>query len=610
MRTSVTIALSLIAHTNAGKTTLARTLLQRDVGEVRDEPHVTEFSEDHLLVRSPLGDELRLWDTPGLGDSVRLARRLRLQGRALGWFMTEVWDRWRDRAFWSTQQALRHVREHSQVVLYLVNAAESPEAASYIEAEMELLAWLGKPVLVLLNQLGPPRPSAAEAQDVQRWRRHLQGLQAGVQVLPMDAFARCWVQELTLLRAAQTLLDGAQADAMGRLGDAWLAMREATFDAAVGVLARTLADVACMRQRIEPAAGLAERVKRLASRLGPLFGADGANDPTARAQATLAARLDDAVRDSTVELLKLHGLEGRAQGEIFARVATQFELRERVPEGPAALLGGVLSGALAGLKADLATGGLTMGGGLGFLESFALSALTRPCKILVELQDPRNLKAERGDPEAARYLAPEPFIESDAPEILAEAEIAVRGVSGNRARAERLTRYVNGLLEKKPTISLPSAREVLRTKVGDCNEHTVLYVAMARALGMPARISVGLVFVRGAFYYHAWPEVYVAEEGNAGGGRGLWLPVDPTFNEFPADATHLRLARGGLDKQTVILPLIGRLKITVLELELTPDSTPILAGGQPVDLGPLAIPIPKRQSCCTCLSQPSRTGRP
>ena len=215
------------------------------------------------------------------------------------------------------------------------------------------------------------------------------------------------------------------------------------------------------------------------------------------------------------------------------------------------------------------------------------------------------MKAERGDPETARYLAPEPFIESDAPEIRAEAEIAVRGVSGNRARAERLTRYVNGLLEKKPTISLPSAREVLRTKVGDCNEHTVLYVAMARALGMPARISVGLVFIRGAFYYHAWPEV------RRGGGTParLWLPVADA-EPFPADATHLRLARGGLDKQTVILPLIGRLKMTVLELELAPNATPILAGGQAVDLGPLAIPIPKRQSCCTCLSQASRTGRP
>jgi len=105
-------------------------------------------------------------------------------------------------------------------------------------------------------------------------------------------------------------------------------------------------------------------------------------------------------------------------------------------------------------------------------------------------------------------------------------------------------------------MSLPSAQEVLRTKVGDCNEHTVLFVAMARSLGIPARIDVGVAFVRGAFYYHAWPEVYIDE----GQGHGMWLPVDPTFNQFPADATHLRLARGGLDKQTAILPLIGRVK--------------------------------------------------
>jgi 50S ribosome-binding GTPase len=383
---SVPIALSLIAHTNAGKTTLARTLLQRDVGEVRDEPHVTEFSEDHLLLTSPAGDTLRLWDTPGLGDSVRLVRRLRLQGHALGWFMTEVWDRWRDRAFWSTQQALRHVREHSHVVLYLVNAAESPEAASYIEAELELLAWLNKPVLVLLNQLGPPRPPAVEAQDVARWQRHLNGLRAGVQVLPMDAFARCWVQELTLLRAVQSVLDGEAAQAMARLRDGWQQMREATFDRAMAVLARFLADVACTRQRIEPAAGLADRVKRLASSIGPLFGGSGdGNDPTAQARVALAARLDDAVRDSTTGLLTLHGLEGRAQGEILARVATQFELRTRVPEGRAAVLGGVLSGALAGLKADLATGGLTMGGGLlagGLLGALGGAGLARGINVM------------------------------------------------------------------------------------------------------------------------------------------------------------------------------------------------------------------------------------
>jgi len=220
---------------------------------------------------------------------------------------------------------------------------------------------------------------------------------------------------------------------------------------------------------------------------------------------------------------------------------------------------------------------------------------------IIEVRDPQTLSPARADPEADRYVAAEPLIESDDPVIRAEAERAVGGINGTRARVERLTRYVNGLLEKKPTMSIPSAREVLRTKVGDCNEHTALFVAMARSLGIPARIDVGLVFVRGAFYYHAWPEVYIDE----GSGRGLWLPVDPTLNQFPADATHVRLARGGLEKQTVILPLVGHLKMTILDLELAPNSRPILAGAPPADLGALAIPLPRRKACCACARERS-----
>ncbi len=206
----------------------------------------------------------------------------------------------------------------------------------------------------------------------------------------------------------------------------------------------------------------------------------------------------------------------------------------------------------------------------------------------IEIVDPKTLEAGPADPDAARYLGPEPLIESDAPEIRAEAGIAVGDATDRRVQAERLTRHVNGLLDKKPTVSLPSARDVLRTKIGDCNEHTALYVAMARSLGIPARIAVGLAFVRGAFYYHAWPEVYLDE----GDDRGLWLPVDPTFNEFPADATHLRLARGGLDKQTAILPLIGRLKMTILDLDLVPGSTPIVVGAPAPDGPAIALPVP------------------
>jgi transglutaminase-like putative cysteine protease len=222
----------------------------------------------------------------------------------------------------------------------------------------------------------------------------------------------------------------------------------------------------------------------------------------------------------------------------------------------------------------------------------------------VELIDPQSLQAGPADPDIEQYLGPEPLIESDAPEIRAEAEKAVAGIDGPRARAEKLTRYVNALLDKKPTVSLPSAREVLRTKVGDCNEHTALYVAMARSIGIPSRIAVGLVYVRGvtgAFYYHAWPEVYIDE----GSGRGLWLPVDPTLNEFPADATHLRLARGGLDKQAAILPLIGRLKMTVLDMKLAENSTPILVG-RPSDLSPISLDVPKRRTGGCCWWSPSR----
>jgi hypothetical protein len=241
------------------------------------------------------------------------------------------------------------------------------------------------------------------------------------------------------------------------------------------------------------------------------------------------------------------------------------------------------------------------------LSTFDLNGGTqRMIDGVLELRDPQAMKPEPADPDVARYLSAEMFLESDAPEIIAEAEKAVNGVTGTRDRAEKLTRYVNALLEKKPTVSLPSAREVLRTKVGDCNEHTALYVAMARALGIPARIAVGLVYIHGAFYYHAWPDVYLTEgsglraEGSAK-APGMWLPVDPTLNQFPADATHLRLARGGLDKQTVILPLIGKLTMDVIEVKLAPNSTAILVGKQPVDLGALSIPIPQRESaCCKC----------
>ena len=223
----------------------------------------------------------------------------------------------------------------------------------------------------------------------------------------------------------------------------------------------------------------------------------------------------------------------------------------------------------------------------------------------IEIRDARDLRPGPAPADLAPFLRPEPFLESDAPEIVAEAQKAAGAPAPPRLRAERLVRHVHAILEKKPTVSLPSALEVLKTRIGDCNEHTALYVAMARSLGLPARIAVGLVYLRGAFYYHAWPEVWVEESR----GRGLWLPVDPTLNQFPADATHVRLTRGGLERQAAILGLVGRARLEVLDVELTAGATPILVGRAASDLRPLDLQLPRRDgSGRGCWSSPARSG--
>jgi len=153
------------------------------------------------------------------------------------------------------------------------------------------------------------------------------------------------------------------------------------------------------------------------------------------------------------------------------------------------------------------------------------------------------------------HLAPEPLIQSDDRRIVRRAEqIAGRWDDDPRRVAQRLTRSVHSMLEKKVTFSVPSAVQVLETLQGDCNEHTVLYVAMARALGLPARTAVGLVYLDGAFFYHAWPEVWM----------GQWVAVDPTFGQYPADAAHIRFVIGGLAQQVEIVRLIGNLDIEVV----------------------------------------------
>ncbi len=158
----------------------------------------------------------------------------------------------------------------------------------------------------------------------------------------------------------------------------------------------------------------------------------------------------------------------------------------------------------------------------------------------------------------AEYLRPSVYIQCDHPDIIKASEEILAGETDARRAVARLTEGVYRMLRKNPTASLPSALDVLKTKEGDCNEHAILFAALARAAGIPTKIYVGLINLYGdAYWYHAWCAVWL----------GTWVPVDPTFNQFPANLYHLKLKEGELSEQAKVLRVVGKLKIEILQYQ-------------------------------------------
>lgn len=366
------IHLSLVSHTNIGKTTLARTLLSRDIGEVADRAHVTETTDDYVLARTPEGCELILWDTPGFGNSVALAKRLEGRANPVGWFLSEVWDRVANKSLWLNQKALKHVKEVSSVVLYLVNATELPDTAPYVSAEMRILEWIGKPVIVLLNQMGQPKAPEAEQADVDRWKDAMAEYPIVSSVLPMDAFARCWVQEFALFDAIAQALPEEQKAAMEALQEVWSRKRRAAYSASIQALSDYLEKLSKDREVAENATVL-DQLKFLGKRLG-LFKNETTQDPLGAAQTALSSRAADEFCALTDKLIAINSLKGKGvRKELLKRLQTDWNVTSSVPPAPAAVAGAIGTGAAGGLASDLATGGLSMG--LGTLIGTVVGAL-------------------------------------------------------------------------------------------------------------------------------------------------------------------------------------------------------------------------------------------
>lgn len=147
-----------------------------------------------------------------------------------------------------------------------------------------------------------------------------------------------------------------------------------------------------------------------------------------------------------------------------------------------------------------------------------------------------------------------PFIQADNPQILSMARKVAGDATTVDVAIERLVHFVYAHVKDTYVPSFSNALEVLQSERGDCTEHSVLFVGLARALNIPARVAVGVGYwpAGEGFGWHAWAEVQV---------EGKWYTVDPTWNQVNADATHIKLADGSPMQQARIVMLLGKLVI-------------------------------------------------
>ena len=157
--------------------------------------------------------------------------------------------------------------------------------------------------------------------------------------------------------------------------------------------------------------------------------------------------------------------------------------------------------------------------------------------------------------EPAVFLEPAALIQSDHPLMVQQLWQIISEKDAPFLRIQKISAWVFKNIQKRPVLSVSNALETLENRMGDCNEHAVLFAALARAGGIPAQIEAGLVYLGGRFYYHAWNSVFL----------GKWITVDSLMNQIPADITHITLSRGNPETQMEILGAIGNIGISILE---------------------------------------------
>jgi len=169
----------------------------------------------------------------------------------------------------------------------------------------------------------------------------------------------------------------------------------------------------------------------------------------------------------------------------------------------------------------------------------------------------RQAPLAQGDP--AKYLKATLAAPSNLGEIADLARKIVLGVKNEDQKIVNLLLWMDANIAKEAIDSF-TAIDVLRERRAECQGHAYLFAAFSRALGIPARVVNGLAYseAHGGFLFHTWNEAWIA-------GRG-WRPVDATFGQPHADATHIKLVEGETSGELLpLVGLVGRLRVSSME---------------------------------------------
>ncbi|MFO0554399.1 MAG: transglutaminase-like domain-containing protein [Polyangiaceae bacterium] len=159
--------------------------------------------------------------------------------------------------------------------------------------------------------------------------------------------------------------------------------------------------------------------------------------------------------------------------------------------------------------------------------------------------------------DVARFLKSSADSQSDDPAIVAKLKEIIGTETDSKKAAGKIAYWVFKNLTKADGVrGSASAVETLAAMRGDCTEHAALVVALARAAGIPARNTSGIVLIPGKKAiagYHAWPELWL----------GDWVILDAALGNFDVGATYVFMAydEPGEPEPAGMIRLVGRTKV-------------------------------------------------